>query len=198
MGFWAKRIFLICLVIAGAIAAILYMPQAEKLDENGNPIPKRSIEENMAAFYEEFSLVSKSKIEEEYGEFVIPLEMSEQPIAQQLGALNKPLALLREDFNWRGEYKTRPFAQNSTLMGNANAYVSEAGMELIWHLNQDFIVRHRFLSENNIAGMLQELASAIDANFTRSVDVYYCARQRVMVITDQDDDVLKSNCQQLD
>ena len=79
-------------------------------------------------------------------------------------------------------------------MGNAETYVSEEGMELIWHLNQDFIVRHRFVSRNNIPGMLGELAGAIDANFSGAVNVHYCSRQRVMVITDKEAPVLNVYC----
>ncbi|MFC4700166.1 TcpQ domain-containing protein [Glaciecola siphonariae] len=197
MGFWAKRILIIIVVIVGAIAAILYMPQEPKLDAEGNVIEKKSIQSNMAKFYEEFSLTSSDKIEEELGEFVIPLDQSDTPLEQQIAKLQHSPSSSNDNFDWQDNYKARAFAKDSTLMDNAMMYVSEEGMELIWHLNQDFVVRHRFISHNTIAGMLGELAGAVDANFVRTVQVYYCDVQRVMVITDKEDAVLEDRCMRL-
>lgn len=182
------------IVIAGAIAFIIFMPQQPVLDENGAPVEKKSIESNMAKFYEEFGLVSNDVIEEKYGEFVIPLEQSDTPLSNQIASLAPRRLDPNERFDWRNNFKSRSFAKDSTLMGNAVSYVSEEGMELVWHLNQDFIVRHRFISKNNIPGMLHELAGAIDANFSGKVNVFYCSEQRVMVITDKEAPVLQSNC----
>jgi hypothetical protein len=53
-------------------------------------------------------------------------------------------------------------------------YAQQEGVKLIWDLNQDFIIRHRFLSENSLLGALDEVASAIDANFIPKVNVYFC------------------------
>jgi hypothetical protein len=197
MGFWLKRIIVMILVIMGAAAFILFMPQNSELDEQGNPIEKKSIESNMAKFYEEFSLVSNDRIEENYGDYVIPLEPQSAPLSQQLNALKRSTVKNNENFEWQGSYKSRYFAKDSTLMTDATGYVSEEGMRLIWHLNQDFIVKQRFSSENTISGMLQELASAIDANFTGTVSVYYCEQQRVMVITDKTDSILDNSCMEL-
>lgn len=194
MGFWAKRILVMLLVIVGAVLFIIYMPQQQTLDENGQPVEKKSIQSNMAKFYEEFGLVSKDKIEEKYGEFVIPLDESEVDLSQQIAALAAERISANDAYDFRDTFKNRAFAKDTTLMGNAETYVSEEGMELIWHLNQDFIVRHRFVSKNNIPGMLGELAGAIDANFSGAVNVHYCSRQRVMVITDKDAPVLNVNC----
>ena len=52
MGFWAKRILVMLLVIVGAVVFIIYMPQQQSLDENGPPVEKKSIQSNMAKFYE--------------------------------------------------------------------------------------------------------------------------------------------------
>lgn len=194
MSFWLKRIIVMLLVIIAAAAFIIFMPQQVAFDDQGNPVERKSIQSNMADFYEEFSLVSSDKIEEKYGDFVIPLEPSSAPLSEQLSALNRPPMNDDKDFNWEGSYKARSFAKESTLMTNADSYVSAEGMQLIWNLNQDFIVRHRFSSENTVSGMLKELAGAIDANFVNTVEVYYCDKQRVLVLTDQNDEVLQNTC----
>lgn len=194
MGFWLKRIIVMLLVAIAAAVFIVFMPQKITYDEQGNPVERRSIQSNMAAFYEEFSLVSSDKIEEKYGDFVIPLEPSNAPLSEQLQALNRPQINADEQFNWQGSVKQRAFAKDSTLMTNADTYSNAEGINLIWNLNQDFIVRHRFSSNNTVSGMLRELAGAIDANFVNTVQVYYCDKQRTMVITDQEEEILQTTC----
>jgi len=194
MGFWLKRIIVMLLVVLAAIAFILFMPENTTLDEQGNPVEKPSIQSNMAKFYEEFSLVSNDRIKEKFGDFVIPLETPDKPLSEQLLSIQQAPNQANDNFNWQGSYKFRAFAQDSTLMGNASKYASAEGIKLIWNLNQDFIVRHRFSSENTISGMLDEIAGAIDSNFVNTVKVYYCNKQRTMVISDRDDQVLQKNC----
>lgn len=194
MGFWLKRVIIILLVIVGAAVFILFMPEQSAVDEQGNPIEKKSIQSNMAKFYEEFSLVSSDKIEEKYGDFVIPLELSDVSLSNQLKALNRSSVDGNENFDWRGSAKPRAFAKDSTLMNNAETYVNEEGLELLWHLNQDFIVQSRFITNSTVSGMLTELAGAIDSNFVGTVKVFYCEQQRVLVISDKNDQVLQNDC----
>ncbi|MBT1450627.1 TcpQ domain-containing protein [Glaciecola sp. XM2] len=196
MGFWAKRILIIVFVVIGAFLVIKFMPEPA-LDENGMPIEKRSIETNMASFYEEFGMVSDKKIDEKFGENVILLPPPETSLDQQIIAATRPNPNPGRAFNWRGTYKVRSFSVDSTLKENTIAHVQAEGMDLVWHLSQDFIISGRFLSENTVVGMLNELAGAIDSNFLGAVKVYYCEGQRVMVITDQQDPALDRLCKRV-
>jgi hypothetical protein len=195
MGFWVKRILIIIFIMVAAGLVIIFMPEPE-LDENGNPIEKRSIATNMAKFYEEFAAVSDTRINEKFGERVILLDLPDTPLGKQITSIRRVPRDSDNDepFNWRGSYQTRAFGEGSTLKEIATEYVKTEGMDLIWHLNQDFIVSSRFFSENTVSGMMNELAGAIDVNFPGQVKVYFCEEQLVMVITDQDAPVLSSSC----
>jgi hypothetical protein len=195
MGFWAKRILIMIFVMVGAGLVIIFMPEPE-LDENGNPVEKRSIATNMAKFYEEFGMVSDTRINEKFGENVILLDLPEASLDQQITNIQRvpTNSAKNERFNWRGSYETRAFGVNSTLKESATEYVRAEGMDLIWHLNQDFIVTSRFFSENTVAGMLQEIAGSIDVNFPGDVKLYFCEEKRVMVLTDKQDPALGSTC----
>jgi len=195
MGFWAKRILIMTLVMVGAVLVILFMPEPE-VDENGNPVEKRSIATNMAKFYEEFGMVSDKRIDEKFGENVILLDLPQTPLHQQIASIQRvpSTAANNQAFNWRGNYKQRSFGVESTLKESATAYVRAEGMDLIWHLHQDFIVSNRFFSENTVSGMLHEIAGAIDVNFPGDVNLYFCEGQRVMVLTDQHNPGLGSGC----
>ncbi|WP_395344632.1 TcpQ domain-containing protein [Ningiella sp. W23] len=198
MGFWVKRLLFMTMVIVGAVLVIVYMPVEQQLDAQGNVIEKKSIQTNMAKFYEEFSLVSPDEIKQKHGDYVIPLDMSDESLIEQIRELSPSQLPRVSDFDPQGSFKSRAFAQDSTLMTNASSYVTEEGMFLLWHLNQDFIVRHRFVSQNTVTGMLGELAGAIDSNFPSDVELYYCEDKRVLVITDQQDQVLLNQCRQID
>jgi hypothetical protein len=195
MGFWVKRLLIMFCVVIGAGLVIVFMP-GPALDENGVPIEKPSIQKNMAKFYEEFGMVSDTQIEEKYGENVIPLGEPSVALGDQITSIQRASSSTgqNQNFNWRGSYKARAFGVDSTLMESATGFVKAEGMDLIWHLNQDFIVSHRFLSENTVSGMLNEIAGAIDSNFLATVRVHYCKTQRVMVITDQQDPTLEEIC----
>jgi phage-related protein len=73
-------------------------------------------------------------------------------------------------------------------------YAEQEGMQLIWDLNQDFIIRHRFLSENSLVATLDEIAGAIDANFIPQVNVYFCNKKRTIVIAENAGTYVIDNC----
>lgn len=190
--FWIKHLVLALIVLASALIVLVYVP--EDGDQSGAPNAdsKQNIADNLARFYEEFRLSSKDPIEEQYGDFVIALEMPKASQTEQLIAIstvNSP----PED-NWQGQYKFRSFAQGTTIRTEAMKYAEQEGMQLIWDLNQDFIIRQRFLSENSFVATLDEIAGAIDANFIPQVDVYFCNKKRTIVIAEDAGTYVKDNC----
>ena len=153
---------------------------------------KANISDNLARFYEEFRLSSKDPIQEEYGDYVIALEAPEATQTEQLIAISSVNSPPEE--NWQGQYKFRSFAQGTTIRTEAMKYAEQEGMQLIWDLNQDFIIRQRFLSENSLMATLDEIAGAIDANFIPQVNVYFCNKKRTIVIAENAGTYVVDNC----
>lgn len=183
--------------MAGAIAFLIYVPEpgtgaSSASDEEGATV-QRSVAENVSRFYEEFKQISRDPIKEQYGDYVVPLDNQNDPLGDSIKSVTKKSYEALD--NWQGDYKERPFAKGSTLKSEAEKFVSREGMNLVWDLNQDFKIKDRFISDNTLSGMLEEIAGAVDANFDHPIIVYYCARKRALVITTRESDYLDRNCQ---
>ena len=181
-------------VIIAAVAFLVLNPQTNGLESSSasNSEKPKSMAENVSRFYSEFRASSRDPIKEKYGDYVLPLDEDNRPIEDMLDELSQ--TNFPDEQNWRGNFKQRAFAQGSTLMSEAQRHISAGGLNLIWALNQDFVIRHRFVTENTLAGMLSEVAGAIDANFVSKVNVYYCENKRTLIISDRNNEYLQNEC----
>jgi hypothetical protein len=198
LAFWTKHIILSAVVIVGAIVVIQYDPTVSEqtiASSAQSPEQRDNISDNLSDFYEEFRISSRDPIAELYGDYVIPLETPNETVAQKLikmGNVSFP-----PQANWTGEQKVRAFPKDSTLRTEALKYVEEEGLSLIWDLNQDFIIRHRFQSYNTLSGTMDEIRGAVDSNFPERVLVFLCHRKRTLIITAKPQDYLIERCKKL-
>jgi hypothetical protein len=193
--FWLQHLILVIIVLVGGVFVLLYKsdPTAPSVQSDAPASEgKNNIEENLARFYEEFSFSSKDPIKERYGDFVVALDVPKESQTEQLVAIVS--AEQPPEQNWVGDNKFRSFAEGTTIRTESMKYAEQEGMQLIWDLNQDFIIRHRFLSENSLLGTLEEVASAIDANFIPQVNVYFCHKKGTIVITENAGTYVEENC----
>ena len=193
--FWLQHLILVIIVLVGGVFVLLYKsdPTAPSVQSDAPASEgKNNIEENLARFYEEFSFSSKDPIKERYGDFVVALDVPNESQTEQLVAIVS--AEQPPEQNWVGDNKFRSFAEGTTIRTESMKYAEQEGMQLIWDLNQDFIIRHRFLSENSLLGTLEEVASAIDANFIPQVNVYFCHKKGTIVITENAGTYVEENC----
>jgi len=195
--FWIKHIVLAIVVISAAIFVLEYEPGLKDSSIASSAQSKEqqaSIRSNLTKFYKEFRMSSRDPIAEMYGDYVIPLEMKSESVAQQLikmGNVSFP-----PQSNFKGEQKVRAFPKDSTLKTESSKYVEEEGLTLIWDLNQDFIIRDRFQSYNTLLGTMDEISGAIDTNFPGDVQVYMCPKKRALVMTSKPHQYLTEQCKQ--
>jgi hypothetical protein len=197
-AFWLKHVVLAFIVLVGAIFGLLYRPEAtapSKVSSASVSKGKNNIEENLVRFYEEFRFSSKDQIKEQYGDFVVVLDVPKASQTEQLVAIVSVDQHPKQ--NWQGDYKFRSFAEGTTIRTEAMKYAEQEGVQLIWDLNQDFIIRHRFLSKNSLLGTLDELAGAIDANFVPQVNVYFCHKKRTIIIAEEAGTYVEENCRKV-
>jgi len=194
-AFWLKRIGIMFAVIAGAIAFLLYVPEpgsvsSQNQDDAGQ---SSSVAASVSRFYAEFRMSSRDPIKERYGDYVIVLDESGRSIGQRINRItDKSYPPVDE---WQGEFKERPFSAGSTLRTEASKFVSQAGYTLVWDLNQDFIVRNRYIADGTVVEMLEEIAGAVDANFDQPIAVYFCFKKRAMVISDKQHKYFDNQCE---
>jgi hypothetical protein len=192
--FWLKHIMLGLIIIAAA-GILLLMQQSNKLavrpeGDSG----KKNISSNMSEFYADYRLSSRRPQKKDLGDFVKGVKTSDEPLSerlQKMESLQKPVL-----GKWVGEHKHRIFKAGSTLRSAITNYAQSEGMQVIWELDQDFIVKHPFQLDDSILGSLKMIAKTIDANFDGEVKAYMCPRQRSLVITSKSSEYLDKQCEE--
>ena len=190
--FWLKHILLGLMIIAVAGIVLIMQQSNESAVRPEGDSGKKSISSNMTDFYADYRLSSRHPREEELGDFVMAVKTSDKPLGerlQKMESLQKPVS-----GRWVGEHKHRTFRAGSTLRSAITDYAQSEGMQVIWELDKDFIVKHPFQLDDSMLGSLKMIAKAIDANFNGEVKAYMCPRQRSLVITSKSSEYLEKQC----
>ena len=192
-SFWAKQIGLaVALVLIAGV--LIYFLQ----NQDAKPVPESQVEEKSVAsglgnFYRDYLSSSTSPEEEEQGDFVLDIEGVDPELDSKLASMSSQTRPVAD--SWTGEHKYRSFKEGSTLREVISQYAQAEGMQVIWNLEQDFVIKYQFQLENTVAGSLANIANAIDSNFEGKVRVYMCPNQRSLIVTATETEFLTENCQ---
>lgn len=190
--FWAKHLALaVVIIVIGVLVIVMQNNNQPSPQPEGEPRVK-SISENMSRFYSEYRSALRAPVDEDIGDFVLDVKPSEQPLSERLQnmkSIQQPISS-----RWVGEYKHRTFKAGTTLRSAITNYAQSEGMQVIWELDQDFIVKHQFQMASTIIGSLRSIANAIDSNFSGKVKAYVCPKQRSLVITEKVSEYLENEC----
>ena len=194
-SFWAKQIG-IAVVLVIAAGVLIYI-----LQTNGQaPAPTsqkedKSVSKGLSDFYRDFRMSATDPKEEEQGDFVIDIAGVDANLDSKLAKMSSQTRPVEKD--WTGEYKNRAFREGNTLREAISQYAQAEGMQVIWNLEQDFVIKYQFQLDNTVSGSLAKIASAIDSSFEGEVKAYLCAEQRSLVVTAEETDFLSKNCRLL-
>lgn len=190
--FWAKHIGLaLALVIIAAVVITLQRHIATEPVPEGET-KEKSVSTGLSEFYREFRMSSTDPILEEIGDFVLSVGETEETLDERLQNMSSQTRPVTR--RWTGEHKFRTFSAGNTLREAISAYAQQEGMQVIWDLDQDFVIKDQFQMDNTIAGSLAKIATAIDSNFEGDVKAYLCPRQRSLVVTADQTEFIKQNC----
>lgn len=84
--------------------------------------------------------------------------------------------------NWQGSIESRPFRKGETLNQKLVEYSEKDGIDLIWWLNRDYVVKDPFRIEKNILKTTFQVAKAIEGHFESGLSIFFCNRQRAIVV----------------
>ena len=190
--FWAKHLGLaLAVIIVAGIVIHLQMNMTSAPTPVDAP-EERSVAKGLSDFYREFRMTANEPERSEGADMVLDLTPSEQSLDDRLQSMSS--ALKPVDSRWEGEYKYRTFRAGNTLREAISSYAEQEGMQVIWDLNQDFVIKHQFQMDNTIAGSLAKIASAIDSNFEGKVATFMCPKQRSLVVTEKVTEYLSTQC----
>jgi hypothetical protein len=191
-SFWAKQVALaVALIVAAAV--LIYVLSLN----DDNPVPdseteKKSVSRGLSEFYRDIRMSATNPAEEESSDFVLDIAGVDPDLDGKLAQMSSQTRPVEK--NWTGEHKYRTFKEGNTLREAISQYAQAEGMQLIWNLPQDFVIKHQFQLDNTVAGSLASIASSINSSFEGEVMAYLCAGQRSLVVTAQRSEFLDNEC----
>lgn len=99
--------------------------------------------------------------------------------------------------NWQSPVDARPFRQGETLYQKLSEYANSQGLEVMWELNRDFLVKDAFRINKDILVTAYQVGKAIEGHFENGVNIYFCYQHRTIVLTDQQENYLNDECKKL-
>lgn len=96
--------------------------------------------------------------------------------------------------NWNGKTNNHPFRLGETLFQKLSEYAGDNGLEVIWWLNRDFLVKDAFRVNKNILTTAYQVGKAVEGHFQNGLSVYFCNQHRAIVIIENDIPYLGNEC----
>jgi hypothetical protein len=193
MWFWVKHLAAAIILIMLA-AILLLFPEKFQTVTPQIVVTSKNAAVQFTDFYEQirFSLDSTGNISDE---FIVKLKDTSSELEDTL--LDRTNTVPPLEPNWRGKALQRRFQPGSKIRDEMTAYADTEGVELLWTLPRDYIVKHYFHTEGDYLTTLKEIATAIAPDFESPILVYFCPNERAAVITDKTNAFVQSSCQRL-
>jgi len=96
--------------------------------------------------------------------------------------------------NWRGLKANFPFRKGQTLHQKLVEYAQSDGLEVIWWLDRDFIVKDAFRINKEIIETASRVGKAIEGHFQDGLSTYFCYQQRTLVLIEKEISYLGEEC----
>jgi hypothetical protein len=96
--------------------------------------------------------------------------------------------------SWHGNVESRAFRTGQTILQKLTEYANQEGLEIIWWLNRDFIIKGPFRIEKNILETSFQLGRSVEGHFENGIKVFFCYRHRTLVFIDDPIDYLTAEC----
>jgi len=95
---------------------------------------------------------------------------------------------------WQGIKKPQPFREGQTLYQKLTEYANEEGLDVIWRLNKDLLVKSPFRINKEITKMSLQIGQAVNGLFEGGVATYFCYKHRAIVFIEYQNDYLDKEC----
>jgi hypothetical protein len=96
--------------------------------------------------------------------------------------------------SWRGSNENFPFRLGETLFQKLSEYANLEGLEVIWWLNKDFLVKDPFRINKDIIKTAYQVGKAVEGHFPEGIKVYFCNQQRALVLINLVEPYLDEEC----
>lgn len=99
--------------------------------------------------------------------------------------------------NWKGKVESRAFRNGETLYQKLSEYSNNEGIEILWWLNRDFIIKDPFRINKDLIKTAEIISRSVEGHFVDGIKAYFCYSNKTIVLTDEENNYLESNCNKL-
>ena len=111
---------------------------------------------------------------------IIFLPEPQGSVSRQLKA--KEMLVKPHKNNWLNTTQSRPFRRGETLRQRLAELTHQEGIELIWWLNRDYVVKEPFRVETNILKTTYIVSKSVEGHFPSGLSVFFCNKQLTLVV----------------
>lgn len=88
--------------------------------------------------------------------------------------------------NWKSITESRPFRKGDTLNQKLVEYSAKEGIDLMWWLNRDYVVKDPFRIKKDILRTTFQVAKAVEGHFESGLSVFFCNKQRAVIVIESE------------
>jgi len=214
MGFWIRNAILAVVLIGLAVAFFLYKDvlfsseqdaqQVSSSEEKSKEVmpkenttpkapvkvkSKNSAADGLSNFY---AKIYGDKEERKIRNNVIFLPEPHGDIVEILQA--REMVVRPFSKTWNSPKASRSFRKGETLYQKLAEYAGNDGLEVLWWMNKDFIVKEPFRIEKDILKTAKTIGQAVSGHFPEGINTYFCYRQRTLVFINEPPSYLEEVC----
>ncbi len=194
MWFWVKHLTA-AIVLLGLAFVLLFKPELINFNPDAAVDPKKQAKQTAAMeftnFYEQLRYSLDATVDSSK-EYVIKLKDTSDSLTSTLASRTNTVPAL--DGNWQGSETNRQFTTGSKIRDQMAGFATAEGIELIWTLPKDYVVKHYFESGGDYLSSLKDIVAAISPDFETPLLAYFCPKERAAVVTDKPNPFLQENC----
>ena len=194
MWFWIKHLTA-AIVLLGLAFVLLFKPELINFNPDAAVDPKKTAKTSAAKeftnFYEQLRYSLDATVDSSK-EYVIKLKDTSDSLTSTLASRTNTVPAL--DGNWQGSETNRQFTTGSKIRDQMAGFATAEGIELIWTLPKDYVVKHYFESGGDYLSSLKDIVAAISPDFETPLLAYFCPKERAAVVTDKPNPFLQENC----
>ncbi len=98
---------------------------------------------------------------------------------------------------WKGIKRSYAFRKGHTLYQKLTEYAKKEGLEVIWRINRDLVVKDPFRINKEITRMSFQIGQALNGQLECGVTTYFCYKHRAIVFVEYPEKYLDKQCLRL-
>lgn len=177
------------IVILFIIVGVIYWSSTDSSESSGGGA---QMADGVAKFYASFRK-NFGPGAQQLDDYTIKLPEPSSSVLEQLQ--QRAATVQPAEPDWQGGVERRSFKENDTIKMALEKFAEKEGIEIIWDLEYDYIIKNHFEENNSFKALVNRVSVTVNNDYDGQVLSYFCPQERAMVITAKTDQYLTDFCE---